>query len=46
MNKEDKYLQERAADLGLSAFSTLSCCFNVSEGSQIEKKKQKGKTGE
>lgn len=37
MNKEDKYLQERAADLGLSAFSTLSCCFTVSKGSQKKK---------
>lgn len=36
MNKEDKYLQERAADLGLSAFSTLSGCFNVSKGSQYK----------
>lgn len=26
------------ADLGVSAFSTLSCCFNVSEASQLEKK--------
>lgn len=28
------------ADLGVSAFSTLSSCFNVSEGGRYEKKQE------
>lgn len=32
------------ADLGVSAFSALSCCFNVSEGSQLAKNREETST--